>query len=225
MVKGRLHGRVIHMRLVLTGDTHIGAASTNVNLIKRIAKKYWEGLPIILMGDIADFGYFKGMEFNQALHPQEQVNMVEEIFKPLNIVAYTLGNHEQRVYERTGLNPYQPIFHMKPSNSYRVGSKKIYFNHGKSGAANIFLEHHHLLEWVEADVIALGHNHALASMAYVKSSGKVVHLVRTGAFIGRANYAKKAALSPNLRGWVTYDSEEHMIRKWQIDRYERVKEI
>lgn len=213
------------MKLVLTGDFHIGAATTDVNLIKKIAKEHWADLPVILMGDIADFGYFKGMQFNQALHPQEQVNQVEEVCKPLNVVAYTLGNHEMRVYQQTGLNPYEHIFHMKPTNSYRIGSKRIYFNHGKSAAQNIFLEHHHLLEWVRADVIALGHNHALASIPHVTSEGKIVQLVRTGAFIGYANYAKRAHLPPNLRGWVTYDSEEHMIRKWQINNYGRVKEI
>ena len=212
-------------KVVLTGDWHIGAATTNVNQIKTIAKKYWKDLPVILMGDMADFGYFKGMQFNQALHPQEQVNEVEEICKSLNVVAYTLGNHEARVYEQTGLNPYEPFLHMKPSNNYHIGSKEIYFNHGRSAAQNIFLEHHHLLEWVEADVIALGHNHALASIPYLKSSGKVVHLVRTGAFIGRANYAKRAHLAPQLKGWVTYESENHIVRKWAWRPYGKVREI
>lgn len=213
------------MRYVLSGDWHIGAASTSVDEIKRIAKKYWKDTPIILMGDIGDFGYFKGMQFNQALHPQEQVNEVQEILESLNVVAYTLGNHEQRVYENTGLNPYQPFLHMKPTNWFRAGSKLIYFNHGKSAAKNIFLEHQHLIEWVRADVIALGHNHALAKQSLVTSERKTVHLVRTGAFIGRANYAKRAALSPHLRGWVTYDSEIHTIRLWHINESEEVKEI
>lgn len=213
------------MRVVLTGDWHIGAATTSVKEIKHIAKKYWKDTPIILMGDIGDFGYFKGMQFNQALHPQEQVNEVQEICKSLNVVAYTLGNHEMRVYENTGLNPYAPFLHMKPTNFFRVGSKLIYFNHGKSAAKNIFLEHGHLLEWVRADVIALGHNHALASIAYVTSERKTVHLVRTGTFIGYANYAKRAHLPPGLRGWVTYDSESHNLKKWFIDIYGVVREI
>jgi predicted phosphodiesterase len=213
------------MRIVLTGDWHIGAASTSLPELRRIAKNYWQDLPVILMGDIADYGYFKGMQFNQALHPQEQVNEVQEICKTLNIVAYTLGNHEQRVYEQTGLNPYQPFLGMKPTNWFRAGSKLIYFNHGKSGAKNIFLEHQHLMEWVRADVIALGHNHALAKQPAVTSEGKIVHLVRTGAFIGYANYAKRAQLSPNLRGWVTYDTEEHTLKLWLINNYGKVVEI
>jgi predicted phosphodiesterase len=213
------------MKVILTGDWHIGAATTSVPDIKRIAKKYWEPFPVILMGDIADYGYFKGMQFNQALHPQEQVNEVQEICSSLNVVAYTLGNHEARVYEATGLNPYAPFLHMKPSNFFRAGSKLIYFNHGKSTAQNIFLEQTHLLAWIRADVIALGHNHALASIPYITSEGKIVHLVRTGSFIGYANYAKRAHLPPGLRGWVTYDTEKHSIRKWFLDTYGKVREI
>ena len=211
--------------VVLTGDWHIGAATASVSQLKAIAKKYWTGKPVVLMGDMADFGYFKGMQFNQALHPQEQVNEVQVICDMLDVKKYTLGNHEARIYESTGLNPYQPFLKMAPDNWFKIGRKEIYFNHGKSAAQNIFLEHHHLLEWVEADVIALGHNHQLASIPYMRSNGKLVHLVRTGAFIGRANYAKKAALSPNLRGWVTYDSEKHTVRLWHIDIYGEVKEI
>ena len=212
------------MKVVITGDWHIGAATTDVNQIKAIAKKYWKDTPIILMGDIGDFGYFKGMQFNQALHPQEQVNEAQALCESLNVVAYTLGNHEARIYESTGLNPYEPFLHMKPSNWYKAGRKEIYFNHGKSAAQNIFLEHHHLLEWVEADVIALGHNHALASVPHIKSSGKLVHLVRTGCFLGRANYAKRAHLPPNVKGWVEYDSIKHFIHKYRIDQWGRVAE-
>ena len=211
--------------VILTGDWHIGAATVLVSQIKAIAKKYWTGKPVVLMGDIADFGYFKGMQFNQALHPQEQVNEVEGILKGLDVVGYCLGNHEARIYESTGLNPYEPFLHMKPTEFFKIGRKEIYFNHGKSAAQNIFLEHHHLLEWVDADVIALGHNHALASIPYVKSNGKLIHLVRTGAFLGRANYAKRAHLSPHLKGWVEYDSTKHVIHKYMIDRWGRRAEI
>jgi predicted phosphodiesterase len=213
------------MRIVKTGDWHIGAATTDVDLIKRIAKKFWVGLPVILMGDIGDFGYFKGMQFNQKLHPQEQVNEVQEICDLLDIRAYCLGNHEARIYEQTGLNPYEPFLHMKPTNFLRVGSKLIYFNHGKSAAKNIFLEHQHLSEWIRADVIALGHNHALAKQTVVTSENKAVHFVRTGAFIGRANYAKKQGLSPHLRGYTTYDTEIHTVRLWHVNEYEEVVEV
>ena len=211
--------------VVLTGDWHLGAATTDVNQIKCVAAKYWKDKPLILMGDIGDYGYFKGMQFHQALHPQEQVNEAQAIIESLNTKAYTLGNHEARIYESTGLNPYEPFLHMKPTNWFKIGRKEIYFNHGKSAAQNIFLEHHHLLEWVEADVIALGHNHALASIPYLKSNGKLIHLVRTGAFLGRANYAKRAHLSPHLKGWVEYDSTKHVIHKYMIDRWGRVAEI
>jgi len=211
--------------IILTGDWHVGAATTDVDLIKKIAKNYWKDFPVLLMGDIADFGYFRGMQFDQVLQPQEQVIEIEDILSILNIVGYTLGNHEMRVYEQTGLNPYEPILHMKPTTNYRVGNKLIYFNHGKSAAKNIFLEHHHLLEWVDADVIALGHNHALGSVPYLRSNGKIVHLVRTGSFLGRADYSKRNGQAPDLKGWVTYESQKHIIRKWRITEYGKVVEI
>ena len=213
------------MRCILTSDWHIGADTTNVDQLKAVVKKYWKDTPVILLGDLIDIGLTKGMEFHQKYHPQEQMNLVEEITKLLNVKAYCLGNHSLRIYERTGLNPYETLFHMKPTNYYHIGSKLIYFNHGKSSAKNIFLEHGHLMEWVRADVLALGHNHALAKQTVVTGDGKQVHLVRTGAFLGRANYAKRASLAPHLKGWVTYDSEIHTIRLWHVTDSGEVKEI
>lgn len=209
----------------LISDTHIGAATTDIDQIKRIANDFWAKNPCILLGDMIDIGLYKGMAFHQKYQPQEQVNLVEEIFKPLDVKAYCLGNHSMRIYESTGLNVYETIFHMKPTNYFRAGSKLVYFNHGKSAAQNIFLEHHHLLEWVRADVIALGHNHSLASIPHITGDGKIVHLVRTGAFIGHANYAKRAGLGPHLQGWATYETEKHIIRCWYVDIYGEVQEI
>jgi predicted phosphodiesterase len=212
------------MKIIAAGDFHIGAATVSIDLIKKVVSK-WGNTPIILMGDIGDYGYFKGMQFNQKYHPQEQVNLVEEIFKPLNVVGYRMGNHEARIYEQTGLNPYETIFKLKPTNYFRAGSKLIYFNHGRSTAKNIFLEHSHLAEWVRADVILLGHNHALAKYPYVTGEGKIVYYVRTGCFIGNANYAKDAGLHAPLMGYVTYESEKHLVHTIQVTKDGKEREI
>lgn len=197
-------------RLLLVGDTHIGAASVNTDRLKQLAKKYWKGKPIILIGDLVDMGIDRGMEFANRLKPQEQIDLVEEIFHPLDVRGYCLGNHDLRIYKKTGLQPYKQIFKQTPSNTLFYGGRNIYYNHGKSIAENVFNEHGKYVRWVNADLIALGHSHVLARMVVLRDA-KIVHYVRTGGFLGGEDYAVQAGYAPLVSGWAEYDAEENKV--------------
>jgi predicted phosphodiesterase len=196
--------------VLIISDVHIGSQTTDVDEIKRLSKKYWRGQPIILNGDLIDAGIDRGMQFDNSFDPQPSIDLVNEIFRPLDIIGYRLGNHESRISKASGVNIYKTIFNTEPINLVTVNGRDIYFNHGKSAAENMFLEFQKLVKWVEADVIALGHSHDLARITFMRGK-KIQHLVRTGSFIGRENYAVDANFAPKIRGWVDYDTEKNFV--------------
>ncbi|MBE9595025.1 MAG: hypothetical protein IMF19_16275, partial [Proteobacteria bacterium] len=172
----------------------------DVDAIKSLAKRYWSKNPIALLGDLCDLGLDRGMEFDQKYGPQKQLDLVEEIFKPLDIRAYVTGNHSNRIFMKVGLTPYTSMFGMKPSNTLNINEREIFINHGKSAAENIFLEFQKYVKYVNADVIALGHSHDLASISFMRGK-KIQHLVRTGSFLGRPKYVIDAGFAPKIPGW------------------------
>ncbi|NBR68062.1 MAG: hypothetical protein EBT79_12480, partial [Actinobacteria bacterium] len=80
---------------------------------------------------------------------------------------------------------------------------------GKSGAQNIWLELDKLMRiYPEADFVASGHNHALAAREVFQlrigpdGTEQVSRRwqVRTGTYLGYADYAREAALAPGAVG-------------------------
>ena len=197
--------------ILLIGDTHIGSSTVDPDFMKQLAKEYWSKNPIIFLGDACDFGLEKGYNWDNKQGPQEQIEIFTEIAKSLNVIAYCIGNHGHRIFVKTGLNPFISIFGMEPSNTLEYNGRVIYFNHGRSAAQDCFNEHQRYIKWVDSDVIALGHSHALATMCFLRGK-KLQHLVRTGGFIWHAQYAIDAGFNPLLRGWAQYNTNRNTIR-------------
>lgn len=215
----RRHGRDIgcdrgnlsdEKHVLIIGDVHIGSQTTDIDEVERLAKKYWRGKPVILNGDLIDAGIDRGMQFDNTFDPQPSIDFIDRVFSPLNVIGWRLGNHEARISKATGVNIYKTIFKSEPLNLVTVNGRDIYFNHGKSAAENMFLEFQKLVKWVDADVIALGHSHDLARITFMRGK-KIQHLVRTGSFIGRENYAVDSNFAPKIRGWVEYDTEKNFV--------------
>lgn len=196
--------------VVLLGDLHIGSESVDVDKIKHLAKKYWRKKPIILMGDLADFGVKKPMLYQNVLKPQEQIDVVTEILKPLDIRAFCIGNHCNRLFKEVGVNIWITVFEMQPSNTIEINGRTIYFNHGSSAASSAFLEYNKYIYSVKGSVIALGHSHLLAKKTILRQ-GKMTHLVRTGGFLGRDFYVKMAGYAEQLKGWAEYDTANNIV--------------
>jgi predicted phosphodiesterase len=203
-------------RVYFVGDVHLGASSVDEDKIKTISKKYWRGKPLILMGDLCDLGLDRGMNWDNKLGPQIQVDMAEEIFASLNVVAYTDGNHQNRIFQKVGLTPFVRIFGMKSSNEITINKRSIYFNHGRSAAENFFLEFQKIVKWNGSDVLALGHSHDLARITFLRGD-KLQHLVRTGSFLGRPKYVVDAAFAPKITGWAEYSTGENRVYLKAVD--------
>jgi UDP-2,3-diacylglucosamine pyrophosphatase LpxH len=196
--------------VLFIGDLHIGSESVDVDKIKHLAKKYWRNKPIILMGDLADFGVKKPMLYQNVLKPQEQIDVVTEILKPLDIRAFCIGNHCNRLFKEVGVNIWITVFKMQPSNTIEINGRVIYFNHGSSAASSAFLEYNKYIYSVKGSVIALGHSHLLAKKTILRQ-GEMTHLVRTGGFLGRDFYVKMAGYAEQLKGWPEYDTVNNIV--------------
>jgi predicted phosphodiesterase len=207
--------------VLFIGDTHIGSESVDVDKIKHLSKNYWRGKPIILMGDLADFGVKKPMLYQNVLKPQEQIDVVSEIFKPLDIRAFAIGNHCNRLFKEVGVNIWITVFEMQPSNTIEINGQNIYFNHGSSSASSAFLEYNKYIYSVKGSVIALGHSHLLAKKTILRQ-GEMTHLVRTGGFLGCDFYVKMAGYAEQLKGWAEYDTINNMVhlRAWNSETEE-----
>ena len=201
--------------IIFIGDIHMGAKTVDVDKIKALAKRYWRANPVILMGDLIDMGVKKQMIYQNILNPQEQLNLVEEIIKPLDIRGYVIGNHEDRIFKEVGFNPYISLFGMEPSTLFSHNGREIFFNHGTSAAQNAFLEHTKYSQWVTGDLVCLGHSHFLGKKTVLRQ-GKLTTFVRTGGFLGAEYYVVKAGFQPQPKGWVEYDCSLNLVhlRSW-----------
>ena len=201
--------------ILLLGDIHLGAKTVDIDKIKTLAKEYWSKPPVILMGDLIDMGVKKQMIYQNVLNPQEQLDLVEEIIKPLDIRAFVIGNHEDRIFKEVGFNPYISFFGMEPSTSLTINGRVIFFNHGTSAAQDSFGEHMKYSKWVCGDVISLGHSHTLAKKTVLRQ-GKMTHFVRSGGFLGQDFYVVRAGFQPQLKGYAEYDTINNIVylRAW-----------
>ena len=183
--------------IILTGDWHIRNAKDATRVHKTLPKS----LPFILMGDLIDTGIDRGMQWNQD-NVNLQVGYLQEILKTRRVLGYVLGNHEERIVERTGLNPYQS-FLGKPETDYFFKGEygRIWYlsiEHGTKSVQNPLTQLESLAGiHPSASMIALGHDHSLGIWR-----GMSQWLVRTGHLQPYPEYAKKAILKPKPMGYI-----------------------
>ena len=194
------------MKVVITGDWHIGSRSSIFLKNKKLLQERWDGKLLILIGDLIDCGIDRGMQFDNNENTQDQINEVEDFLMDFKVLGYVTGNHEERIFIKTGIRLYESMLHMEPSNEIDLGGKHFYISHGISAAQNTFLEHDKFLRYIpESDVLALGHSHELAKRSVLRG-GKLMYIVRTGSFLVGARYANNAGMAPKVPGWCEYDT-------------------
>ena len=201
-------------KVILTGDWHIGSPASSFMEIMSIKEKYWLEKPVILMGDLIDAGLDRGMQFEQEYNVTEQIERVRRVLKYLDIRSCLIGNHEQRIFRQTGLNLYAMLGY--PELHYvEIDNCSFYITHGRSGAKNPLTEFTKLFEFVDADIIAIGHSHDLGVWNKVRG-GKRCVLCRTGSFLEEAMYSIDAAYPPKIKGWVEVDTQKKTAQVYSI---------
>jgi predicted phosphodiesterase len=192
-------------KVILTGDWHIGSSTTSVEEILKIKEKYWMGKPVLLLGDELDAGLDRGMQFDNKLNPDAQIEEVKKVFKGLDIRTALIGNHEVRFFKHAGINIYKLLGYPQ-KHELTIDGCSFYVSHGKSAARNPLTEFTKFFEFVDTDIIALGHNHVLGSWNIWRGNRRVV-LCRTGSFLGYAGYARDSGYAPSIKGWISVNTK------------------
>ena len=208
------------MKVILTGDWHIGAKAVSFREIESIKEKYWLGKPVILMGDLIDAGLDRGMEFDQEYNVTEQIEKVRRVLKGLDVRTCLIGNHEHRIFMHTGIDLYRmlgypELYHVE------IDGCTFYVTHGKSTAKNPLTEFTKLFEFVDTDIIGIGHSHDLGIWNKIRGQtangeGRRVVLCRTGSFLEGAGYSLQNGYPPKIKGWIEVDTQKKTARVYSI---------
>lgn len=215
--------------MVILSDVHVGAEHHDERRFDEALRWCQEhDAAVFLNGDLLENAIASGkapgeMLMEQHLSPTEQVLEFCKRIKPFakrgRIVGVTRGNHEARSRRESMLDLCELIAAHLDVPYHRVGGyvrvkagEQVYrgaIHHGKSGAANIWLELDKLARiYPDADFVAAGHNHQLAAReVYSLTLGpdgqeRVQRRwqVRTGTYLRYADYARESALAPGAVG-------------------------
>lgn len=214
------------MKVVISSDWHISLeGALDSQIIYNLACNEWAGKPVLLVGDLMDAAMGdKGMNWENKTVPGDQIIEVKRITDMLDVRAYITGNHEDRIFKKVGMNPYE-TFLGKPKNHITIDYVKFFLFHGRTAAHDIFKEHDKLMLYATADVYCLGHNHQLAKKDILKDNGARITLLRTGSFVDHPSYAQKMGFPPAMSGYVEYDTVKMMARLYMVSKEGNVTEI
>lgn len=203
-----------YAQLLFWGDVHLGHPQCKIQ--KAINALNWaleNNVYVIGMGDFLESGMRDSVGdsvYRQKLNPQEQMEAMIEILIPLVkaglLIGIHEGNHENRITKSTGIDITKimakilgvPYLGYACWNLLKVGKQNysLYSNHGSSGSR---FKHTKmkavmdLVQWIKADIIAMGHVHSIASEPVIYQEidlrNKTVveqktYVVLTGSYIG-----------------------------------------
>lgn len=232
-----------HIDILLWGDVHYGSKFCDYNMAKQnLDDSARRGLLIIGMGDLLETATRSSVGsgvYDQQEIVQEQLETMKRWLAPHKdrIIGLLDGNHEERVYKESGLN-LTKILCQESGTKYlgagrliriRVGQHvySLYVTHGSSGATLPYTKIKRCLElrqYIDADLYAMGHVHALDSHSRavhsVNNRRRTVeeheHLfVLTGHYLNYfESYAHRKGLIPSKKGSpvIKLYKNEHKIR-------------
>jgi len=228
-----------YAEVVFIGDVHYGSPQCNVqkflDMVKYCVDKK---VSVMLMGDLIEMAtrYSVGAGvYEQEFPGQSQVEWIIEKLKPLGnlILGSHTGNHEERVYQATGINVSKWIANQLGCtylgdacwSEFVVGVHhySVYSLHGRSGAkfdGTALLALERLAAPFHADVVCCGHSHKCISsavMMQMRKNNLVVehkkHLVITGHYLSYGGYAQAYGLPPSKLGSpkLKFHADEHKV--------------
>lgn len=201
-----------YAELIWIGDIHLGSPQCKVARLQQMLKYCVEkGIYIMLMGDIIELStrYSIGAGVYEQQYPGEvqmeiAIDILSEAAKKGLIIGSLQGNHEERVYNTSGINIMKimcnrldiPYLHNACWNVLRVGNQaySVYTLHGRTGArfeGTALLALERISASFHADIVAMGHCHKLISspilVQTVKENRQVIEhkklLVITGSYL------------------------------------------
>lgn len=218
------------------GDLHYGSANFNKKVFLENLEWAWENknVYIIGMGDWLEAAtrYSVGAGVYEQTEPSNQLNEVVDLFKPFakenRILGITNGNHEDRIYNATGIDATRvmatmldvPYFKnggffkiLVGNDGHKSQNYHIYATHGKSGATLPHTKIKRCLDlatFIDADVYLMGHVHdeqvhTQEFMCIDNQNKKILkrnkYFVLTGHYLDwQDSYAQQASMRPSKQG-------------------------
>ncbi len=178
-----------YAELLFWGDVHLGHPQTNIKkAISYLEYAKQRGAYVLLMGDLLESGLRLSVGdsvYRQKLNPQEQMERMVEILTPYTdlIIGLHSGNHEDRITQQTGIDVskimarFLGVKYLKYScwHLLKVGKQK-YSMYSTHGSGNSKYKHTKmkkamdLAHWIDADIIAYGHQHSIGVEPIIKQS-------------------------------------------------------
>ncbi len=176
-------------RIIILSDLHYGNPYCSVKHFQRTLDfiKNYDDVYCFLNGDLCEAvtKISKGDIYKQKVTPQEQRNDIIDLLNPIKhkILGMTTGNHENRIYNETGIDlsediaqtlkvPYRPegmLYKLSfGDGNHRTKGKPFvfwsYITHGYGGArtkSTKAIKVERLSTWVHADLYAMSHDHVV----------------------------------------------------------------
>lgn len=212
--------------LVLFGCAHIGHKNADLEKLRRYVTwvKKNDAYALLLSDNFENAVPQKPhMMFDQILDPQEQLDLGEEIYRPIaaNIQGLVQGNHSNRTRKESGIdmdrelairlcikNRYFPNQGFVPLQANKF-TYSVAFRHGTGTGSNTFGNSVNLMrQFPSADICAASHTHEVAAttkgfwdIVNGKRVQREVTLVNTGSLMNYPKYADEAYYAPNKKGF------------------------
>ena len=201
------------LKLWLSSDWHYGHENCNGELLLKYVDyiKQHKG-KTILLGDLMEAsipGHMPQTMFSQDIQPHTQFDLVKEILGSTDVIAAVSGNHENRIYNSTGIDVMKEIaknfkaVYLPAGGYFNIDFNGITYRfaifHGSKGSQN---PRYQLLKalnvWPDCDIMAMGHIHHLCLERFYRygiENGerikRIIYGVRTGGFLEYPGYAQK----------------------------------
>lgn len=218
--------------IVPYADVHWGSPHCNSNLWLDNLQESWENKNhyLLLVGDLLEAATrtsIGGGIYEQKKHAGDQLEEIVNILKPFadekRILGLTNGNHEDRIYDMSGVDVSQlmakelnvPYYKHGGNFRFKVGNNNYhaYFTHGTSGSRLPYTKIKaclNLATFQRMDLYGIGHVHDLQhhtqEYQYIDNRSDSLkagnsHFIICGHYLNWKNsYAQKASMVPSKQG-------------------------
>ena len=225
-------------------DVHLGSPECNEEyFLENLQWAYDNNTYLILNGDLLEASTRTSIGagvYEQKKHAgsqlEDMIDMLMPFAKDKRILGITNGNHEDRIYQMSGVDITRVMAHELEVPYFRNGgffkikvgkyNYKMYFTHGSSGASLPYTKIKKTLDlarYINVDLYGNGHVHdeqvhTQEYMSIDTRANQVIKEIRyfviTGHYLNYEGYAQQKGLVPSKQGTpkIKLHSEEKMIR-------------
>ena len=192
--------------LLLMGDFHIGHEKFHKDMFLRALRyvahdprhRFWFGVGDYHELDAPNIAP-KGALWNQNMTPQEQADWLIDACQHVPPLGLLTGNHDDRLFINTGIDLVKMVaraldcVYMEDGGYVKINvsgaTYTLFLQHGAGGSRTKDYSLRRAIKdvGVQADIVAIGHNHTLYYDKMVRATegdASIIHTIRTGSFLG-----------------------------------------